>query len=421
MNEKIFINSAQEIVPLVNDSPYKRILVIGDVHAAYDKLLSLWKKLNVTEEDLVIFLGDYLYGMGDGDKNIETLHWLIEHKKRKNIIFLRGNVDETYLHCLFDEQGKFFWSLNSRVARAIKTTSLKEPQFPQEIYDFLTGLPLYYSITIGGRKYFFCHAGIKVDAPLNAQPKSYLLNHPKLKNFYRDYSGKAVIIVGHKSPKKIFGSSEKYNLNLPLKVHGRNILMLDTHAKEDGALSCVDILSGEFWQSDTAQIDSILFVCSGNSCRSPMAKYIMRHLLKQNDLSEKIFVDSAGCNTYGGGSMSKMAREVLRKKNIPFDIHISKQFTAQEYRKFKCIIALNEDMLRQAKKISDGDPDNKISLFTDFDGRNIKVKDPFHAVNRSKAYMEAYEQIYLGCSSIIKQLSALINQAIGMSRGASKT
>ena len=405
-NKKIFINSAQEIVPLVNDSPYKRILAIGDVHAAYDKLQSLWKKLSVNDDDLVIFLGDYLYGMGDGDKNINTLHWLIEHRNQKNIIFLRGNVDETYRHCLFDVNGNFFCKLNSRVARAIKTTSLKEPNFPQEIYDFLTGLALYHSITIGGRKYFFCHAGINIDAPLNAQPKSYLLNHPKLKNFYRDYTGESVIVVGHKSPKKIFGNSEKYNPNLPLKVPGRNILMLDTHAKaENGPLSCVDLLSGEFWQSDTAQIDSILFVCSGNTCRSPMAKYIMRHLLKQNDLSEKFFIDSAGCNTRGGSFMSRRAREVLREKNIPFDKHISKRFTVQEYRKFKCIIALDEDMLLQAKEISGGDPDNKIRLFTDFDGRKIIVNDPFHADNPREAYLRAYEQIYLGCSSLIKQLN----------------
>ena len=405
MNEKIFINDAQEIIPLVNDSPYKRILVIGDVHAAFDKLQSLWKKLSVTEDDLVIFLGDYLYGLGDGDKNIETLHWLIEHKKHKNIIFLRGNVDETYIHSLFDLNGNFFYNLNSRVARAIKTTSLKEPNFPQEIYDFLTGLPLYHSIIIGGRKYFFCHAGINVNAPLDKQNKTYMLNHPELKNFYKNYSGKIIIVVGHKSPKKIFGNSEKYNLNLPLKIPGRNILMLDTGAKEDGQLSCVDILSGELWQSDTVQIDNILFVCSGNSCRSPMAKYIMRHLLKQNDLAEKFFVDSAGCNTYGGSPMSKMAHEILTKKKIPFDTHISKQFTVQEYREFKCIIALDEDLLLQAKEISGNDPDNKIRLFTEDNGRDIKIKDPFHAVNQRKAYLEAFKQIYLGCSSLIKQLN----------------
>ena len=395
MTEKKFINNADEIIPSENDSPYRRILAIGDVHAAFDKLTSLWKKIFVTDDDLVIFLGDYLYGLGD--KNIETLHWILEHKKKKNIIFLRGNVDETYIYHLFDNDGKLSRA-NRGVARDIKIVAIKEPYFPQEIYDFLTNLPLYYSITIGGRKYFFCHAGIKTDAPLNAQPKSYLLNHPKLKNFYRDYTGRAVIVVGHKSPKKIFVSSEKYNLNLPLKIPGRNILMLDTHAKEDGQLSCVDILSGELWQSDAAQIDSILFVCSGNSCRSPMAKYIMRHLLKQNNLAEKIFVDSAGCNTRGGGSMSGKARDVLREKNIPFDKHVSKRFTAEEYGKFKCVIALDEYMLRSAKKISDGDPENKIRLFTDLDGRAFNVDDPFPDGD----YRKTFEEIFIGCSALLK-------------------
>ena len=87
---KFYINDAEEIIPSKNDSPYRRILAIGDVHAALDKLTSLWKKLSVTANDLVIFLGDYLYGMSEGEKNVETLHWLIEHKKCKNIIFLRG-------------------------------------------------------------------------------------------------------------------------------------------------------------------------------------------------------------------------------------------------------------------------------------------------------------------------------------------
>ena len=54
-NINFFINNTKEIIPTVNDSPYKRILVIGDVHASFDKLISLWKKLSVTDEDLIIF------------------------------------------------------------------------------------------------------------------------------------------------------------------------------------------------------------------------------------------------------------------------------------------------------------------------------------------------------------------------------
>ena len=255
-NKKFFINNAEEIIPPVNDSPYKRILAIGDVHASFDKLKSLWTKLSVDDNTLVVFPGDYLDGQRG--KNIETLQWLIEHKNQKNIIFLRGNVDDTYLHHLFDSSGNFFNRLNTRVVLEIKNAATEKPNFPNEIFNFLNNLPLYHYIAVGGKKYFFCHAGINIEAPLEAQTKFYLLNHPKLKSFYRDYSGDTVIVVGHKSPKKIFenlpqlftNDTEKIDLTKPLKVPHRNILMLDTHAKKDGPLSCVDLLSGEIWQSD---------------------------------------------------------------------------------------------------------------------------------------------------------------------------
>lgn len=406
--KKFFINNAKAFVPNKNDSPYKRVLAVGDVHASSDKLLSLWKKLSVTDDDLIIFLGDYLYGLGN--KNIETLRWLIEHKQKKNIIFLRGNVDETYLHFLFDNQGKMLSNRNKGVAREIKRASLKEPNLPNEIFDFLNNLPLYHSMTISGRKFFLCHAGIKVGTPFGKQTKTYLLDHPELENFYNDYSGEAVVVVGHKSPKKMFdrlpqlfaAELEKFDLTKPLKVPDKNILMLDTNAKEDGQLSCVDILSGEFWQSDTESesVDSILFVCFGNTCRSPMAKYIMRYLLTQRGLSDKVRIDSAGCNTRGGGRMSEGARNVLSEQRVPFGKHVSKPFRIEEYQKFKCIIALDEKMLRRAKEIADGDPDKKIRLLTNFHGRRLNVDDPWHTGN----YRRAYEEIHLGCLSLLKEI-----------------
>lgn len=87
-----------------------------------------------------------------------------------------------------------------------------------------------------------------------------------------------------------------------------------------------------------------------------MAKYIMRYLLTQRGLSDKVRINSAGCNTRGGGRMSEGACSVLSKQRIPFGNHVSKPFSIQEYRKFKRIIALDEYMLQQAKEISGGDP-----------------------------------------------------------------
>lgn len=254
MSDKKFINDAAEIVPPVNDSPYKRILAIGDVHASFDKLTDLWQKISATDDDLIIFLGDYLYGLSD--KNIETLQRLIELSGRRNVIFLRGNTDDDYLS-LFDKRGNLINENSIRIVRDIKIAAFtaRNPNLPQEIFTFLNNLRLYHTLTIGGRQYFFCHAGIKVGAPLARQTKTYLVDHPKYKDFYRDYSGDAVIVVGHKRPQKIFDKLPELFKDIknfdpfkPLKVPHKNILMLDTHAREDGALSCVDILSGEYWQ-----------------------------------------------------------------------------------------------------------------------------------------------------------------------------
>lgn len=254
MSDKKFINDAAEIVPPVNDSPYKRILVIGDVHASFDKLNDLWQKISVTDDDLIIFLGDYLYGLSD--KNVETLQRLIELSRKRNVIFLRGNTDDNYLS-LFDKQGKLINENSIRIVRDIKIAAFTErnPGLPQEIFTFLSNLLTHYAITIGGRQYFFCHAGIKVGTPLARQTKTYLVDHPNYKDFYRNYSGNAVIVVGHKRPQKIFDKLPELFKDIknfdpfkPLKVPHKNILMLDTYAREDGALSCVDILSGEFWQ-----------------------------------------------------------------------------------------------------------------------------------------------------------------------------
>ncbi len=254
---KNYVQGREDFIPKKNTTIYKRHLVIGDVHAAYDKLMSLWNKVCVTEEDRVIFLGDYLYGMGSSQENMDTLHWLLEHKKQKNIIFLRGNVDDTYLHCLFDKNGNFSNKLNSRVALGIKRETSKKPYFAQEIYNFLKNLSLCHYMTVGEKRYFFCHAGIKVGESFQKQPKDYLLNHPHLKDFYKNYSGDTVIVVGHKSPKKIHSKIpelfikgvKKSDLEKPTKVLHKNILMLDTNAKEEGPLTCVDIISGQFWQN----------------------------------------------------------------------------------------------------------------------------------------------------------------------------
>ena len=119
-----------------------------------------------------------------------------------------------------------------------------------------------WNIEIGGKKYFFCHASVDPysEKPLEEQKDEWFVDPygDLYKYFYQDYVGEALVVVGHKSPKKILrkfpelfkDGTDNIDPTKPLKIPDKTILMLDTRAKkDDGCLSCVDILSGQFWQS----------------------------------------------------------------------------------------------------------------------------------------------------------------------------
>ena len=423
MNKKKFINDAKEIIPPVNDSPYKRILAVGDIHGKISKLLSLWEKLPVDEDTLVVFLGDYVdRGEGVG----EVLDWIMTQSKKPNVIALRGNHEQMMINA-FKEDREFIekilsgdkTSLTNRdaleheaavlwIINGGKSTLAGINAFCAEnnctvdtVLNFAESLPLSHSIRVGGRDYIFCHAGINSKVPLDKQEEKFLLWARE--EFFRTYDGDAIVISGH-SPVQAFFDFGDEDI-CPIKYPGKNILMIDTGSfMRNGKISCLDILSGEYWQNDSEPKKktpkNVMFVCAGNTCRSPMAKYIMSKLLADSNFSDKIFVDSAGCATRGGGRMSRAARDVLREENIPFDQHISKPFTIQDYKKFQYIVALDEDMKKIAVKISGGDPDNKIRLLKDFDGHEISVADPWY----TEDYGKAYEEIILGCSALLKEI-----------------
>lgn len=86
----------------MNDSLYERLITIGDVHGKFSKFQSLMKKVADTDNDLVIFLGDYI---DRGDHVSDVLKWIMEHKDKKNFVFLRGNHEQMMLDA-FKSTGK---------------------------------------------------------------------------------------------------------------------------------------------------------------------------------------------------------------------------------------------------------------------------------------------------------------------------
>lgn len=244
---KTFVSGIADLIPAVNDSPYKRIIVFGDIHGCFDKLTSLLDKVCLNEEDLAIFVGDFI---DRGDNVADTLKWVIEQSKKKNFIFLRGNHEQMMLDTFHKRMNKLTWAFNGgmKTIQALSKLKSEDETFIERVLDFMENLPLYHSMTIGGREYVFAHAGIEAGIPLEEQDEDFLLWARE--GFFNHYDGEAIVISGH-SPVQAFKEFGVADNPRPVRLPGRNVVMIDTGSfiKGNGKISCVDILTYEYWQS----------------------------------------------------------------------------------------------------------------------------------------------------------------------------
>ena len=226
-----------------NGRNYSRVLVIGDIHGNYTRFMSMYQKLEVTDNDLLIFLGDYIQGDKVGE-DLKTLQWLIKQQKKHNFIILSGNMERKALKECFTGDGNLKENLGKKwaFAEGLKVHNL--PKFNKEVYDFMSNLKFYFTLTIDGKDFVFSHAGIKEGVPLENQDEFSLMFN---KEFYREYEGDKIVMIGHRPVQTVYGK----DCTIPMKVPDKNILMVDTRCKKlHGYCSCVNVLTGEFWQSD---------------------------------------------------------------------------------------------------------------------------------------------------------------------------
>ena len=238
---------------------YKRVLVIGDIHGHYTRFKSLYNKLNVTDDDLVIFLGDYI---DRGSENLLMIRWIMRESQRDNIIALRGNHEQMMIDCI--REGDINWIFNggNETAKEIKSKLKDHPNLMSEVVEFAESLPLSYRRQINGQEYFFCHAGVDPKIPLEEQTATSLLWIRD--EFFNHYDGDAVIVVGH-TPLLLLnpeGSLETWRKDYqkvasienikPQWRRNKKILLMDTGSYfPNGCISCIDIISGKLWQSDS--------------------------------------------------------------------------------------------------------------------------------------------------------------------------
>lgn len=126
-------------------------------------------------------------------------------------------------------------------------------------------------------------------------------------------------------------------------------------------------------------IKSVLFVCMGNICRSPTAEAVFRHKAKEKGL--KINIDSAG--TIGSHAREKpdhRAMKVGASRGYSFEKIKARKVTEEDFSEFDLILAMDEQNIKDLKKVAPSHLMNKVKLFLDFaeDFEDKEVPDPYY-------------------------------------------
>ena len=150
-----------------------------------------------------------------------------------------------------------------------------------------------------------------------------------------------------------------------------------------------------------------MFVCHGNICRSPMAEFIMKDMVKRMGLENEFVIASSATSDEEirngiGNRMYPPAQAELRHNGIPFEPRRATRLDASDYGKYDLFIGMDSANIRNMNRILKGDPNGKISKLMEYTSTPGDVSDPWY----SDRFDVAYNDIYNGCQALIKYLVA---------------
>jgi len=130
-------------------------------------------------------------------------------------------------------------------------------------------------------------------------------------------------------------------------------------------------------------MNSILFVCMGNICRSPLAEGIMRAAFAAAGL--RIEVDSAGTLGYHAGEPADpRARSVAKQRGTPIDDLRARQVCIEDFHRFDLILAADRQNLAELTRLRPDDARAELALLLDWAGTESagEVPDPYYGDRR---------------------------------------
>ena len=147
----------------------------------------------------------------------------------------------------------------------------------------------------------------------------------------------------------------------------------------------------------------ILFICHGNICRSPMAEFVMRELVKKAGLSPQFYIDSAATSREEiGNPVYPPAQRKLAEHGVPCGGLAARQRTGGDYAEYDLLIGMDQANLRNMRRICGGDPEGKLHLLLDYTGSPGDVADPWYTGD----FEATWRDVLAGCRGLLAALTA---------------
>jgi len=146
----------------------------------------------------------------------------------------------------------------------------------------------------------------------------------------------------------------------------------------------------------------VVFVCHGNICRSPMAEYVMKDLVRQSGREDEFVIASAATSREElGNPVYPPVRRKLAEHGIRCDGHAARQMTRKDYEEFGYLIGMDRMNLSNMTRICGGDPEGKCSLLLAHAGQSGDVADPWYTGD----FEATWQDVNIGCRALLKELT----------------
>ncbi len=146
---------------------------------------------------------------------------------------------------------------------------------------------------------------------------------------------------------------------------------------------------------------NVLFVCLGNICRSPMAEFVFRDMVKKRGLADQFHIASAATSSEElGNPVHHGTTDKLKEYGISTKGKYAVQLKRRDYQAYDYILGMEYRNIRGIHRIIGSDPERKVSRLLDYTGQPRDIADPWYTGN----FDRTYDDIVEGCEGFLDYL-----------------